>query len=515
MKLHAQPTKWLQYLGFATLLLCFATACKKETTAVPDPVVFTPGMAPDIVFYGLTDNNKLNVYNAKTPGTVDASVTISGLPAGEKLLSIDFRPATGQLYALGSSSRLYFIQLNNGTAVPVGTAAFSPSINSQIANIDFNPTVDRIRLVTNIGQNLRLHPETGATAAIDGTINGAGISVITSIAYTNSKAGAAMTELYDIDIMQQKLFKQNPPNDGTLAEVGNLGVKFTGKGGFDIHPESNAALATFTVNDKTRLYSLNLGMGAATYVNDITDNLIDIAIPSSPVAYAVDETNNLLIFDPTKPQTVVTKAITGLQAGEQVQGIDIRPATGQLYAFASSPNGAARLYVLNLSSGAAAAVGTGFMVNAAATSFGFDFNPTVDRIRLVSNSGQNLRLNPNDGTLAATDGNLNPGTPSVSGAAYTNNFSGATSTILYVLDGTKLYKQDPPNNGTLVEVSSLNVTGTTANGFDIGGRTGMAYALINNGTTTSVYTVNLTTGNATATGTFASKVRGFALGLGF
>jgi hypothetical protein len=32
----------------------------------------------------------------------------------------------------------------------------------------------------------------------------------------------------------------------------------------------------------------------------------------------------------------------------------------------------------------------------------------VDRIRVVSNTGQNLRLNPDLGTVAAIDGNLNP-----------------------------------------------------------------------------------------------------------
>jgi hypothetical protein len=499
-------------------LLLLATACTKNLaeTTIPEPPTFTPTTGPDQVFYGLTDDGKLNRYNAKSPGTVENSMTISGLASGEKLLSIDFRPATGQLYGLGSTSRLYVINLKDASAKALGTAAFTPALNAQLANIDFNPTVDRIRLVTTAGQNLRLHPETGAVAAVDGNINGGSApAAITSIAYTNSKAGAATTELYDIDIASAMLYKQNPPNDGTLAAVGPLGVLFAGKGGFDINPNNSVALATFTVTEKTRLYSINLTNGAATYINEIAANLVDIAIPTDPVVYAVDDMNNLLILEPTGTTAAISKAITGLGAGETVQGIDMRPANGQLYAFTTNNNGAGKLYAINLSSGAATAVGAGFMVNAAATHWGFDFNPTVDRIRLISNMGENYRLNPNDGTIAATDGMINPGNPMLTGAAYTNNFNGATTTVLYVMNSSKLFRQDPPNNGTLVEIANLGNMVDAGNGFDIGGNSDIAYVAGGTGTSTNIYRINLTTGAFTMTRSLNTRLRGFAVALGF
>lgn len=502
------------------LLVCtlglLVSGCYKElgnAGNIPESPTFTPANGPDITFYGLTDDGKLNRYNAKSPGTVENSLTITGIPAGEKVLSIDFRPATAQLYALASNSRLYVISLLDGAARQIGTG-FTPVLNSQIANIDFNPTVDRIRLVTHAGQNLRLHPETGASVATDGNINGGINPAITSIAYTNSRAGVTTTELFNIDVSQKKLYKQNPPNDGTLAEVGSLGIDFTGKGGFDISPDNTISLATFTQAGKTRLYTINLMSGAATYINEIAANLIDIAIPTPPVAYGVDDMNTLQIFDPSRPQMMISKPITGLGAGETVEGIDFRPANGELFAFTVTATGTGRLYKLNTSSGAAAAVGTGFMVGTAATAWAFDFNPTVDRIRLVSDAGLNLRLNPNDGTIAATDGNINPGTPLISGAAYTNNFNGTTSTLLYVMSGTKLFKQDPPNNGTLVEVGNIGVSLSSMNGFDIGGRSGIAYAVGTVGTNTNIYTVNLTTGAFTSTGSIAGRFRAFAVGLG-
>ncbi|MBL0884186.1 MAG: DUF4394 domain-containing protein [Chitinophagaceae bacterium] len=503
-------------LFLASMMGLLLSSCVKDlgdSDGIPEPPVFTTSTCPDIVFFGLTDDGKLNRYNAKAPGTVENTLTISGIPSGEKMISIDFRPATAQLYALASNSRLYIISLTDGVARPIGSG-FTPVLNSQIANIDFNPTVDRIRLVTHAGQNLRLHPETGASVATDGNINGGTNPAITSIAYTNSRAGVTTTELFNIDVSQKKLYKQNPPNDGTLAEVGSLGIDFVGKGGFDISPDNIVSLATFTQAGKTRLYTINLMSGNATYINEIAANLIDIAIPTPPVAYGVDEMNTLHIFDPSRPQMMISKPLTGLGTGETVEGIDFRPATGELFAFTVTTTGTGRLYKLNTSTGAAAAVGSGFMVGSTATAWAFDFNPTVDRIRLVSDAGLNLRLNPNDGTIAAIDGNINPGTPQISGAAYTNNFNGTTSTLLYVMSGTKLFKQDPPNNGTLVEVGNIGISLSSMNGFDIGGRSGMAYAVGTMGSTTHIYSVNLTTGAFTAMGSIPVRFRAFAVGLG-
>ena len=148
--------------------------------------------------------------------------------------------------------------------------------------------------------------------------------------------------------------------------------------------------------------------------------------------YAVTTTNVLLSFDSATPGTVTTiAAITGLQAGENILGIDLRPATGQLYGLGST----SRLYTISPVTGTATQVGSAGAFTLTGTAFGFDFNPVVDRIRVVSNADQNLRLNPNDGTLTAIDTNLafaagdpNQGAnPNVVALAYTNNFAGAGS----------------------------------------------------------------------------------------
>ncbi|GGH62969.1 hypothetical protein HNQ91_002627 [Filimonas zeae] len=492
------------------ITVAFLSSCKKNDDDTMD-------MGADFFFWGLTASNQLIKYNVKATQTPVETVNVTGLAAGEKLLSIDFRPATGQLYALSSNSRLYTIHLgtNKGSATVVGTAAFSPAISGTIASIDFNPTVDRIRLVTNSGQNLRLHPETGALAASDIAINGAAGAAVTGIAYTNSVAGATATTLFDIDVANRKLYKQIPPNDGKLVEVGTINADFTGQAGFDINADNSRILATFTASGTTRLYTLDTANAATRLAGTLSAAVIDIAIPSDAVAYAAGN-GQLQIFNPLAKTAITTKTVGGLGTGEVIAGIDFRPANGQLYGITLTPAGNfARLYTFNLGTGLATAVGSGFALTAGTTALGFDFNPTVDKIRLVTDLGQNLRLSPVDGTISNTDLTLNPATLLISGAAYTNSFAGAASTTLFVLNSTRLYKQDPPNNGVLTETGSLGVTAESTNGFDIGGTTNQGYALLTVAGATRLYTINTTTGMAAAGRDYPNKVTGFAVGGGF
>jgi len=480
-----------------------------EITGMPEEPTVSVG--PNLMAYGLTENNELVAFNANNPAMFTSKTAISGIAAGEKLMSIDFRPATGELYALSNASKLYIVNTATAASRTVSTTAFTPAIAGTIASIDFNPTVDRIRLVSNTGQNLRLNPENGALAAMDTSI--AASSSITGIAYTNSKSGASSTILYDLDMTSGKLFKQDPPNNGTLVEVGSLGISFTGQAAFDINPDNSTALMATTKDAKNNLYTLDLTNGKTTNIGALSQKVIDLAIPTDAVAYAIDASNTLQIFNPMKPDPVM-KAITGLQMGEGILGIDFRPLNGQLYALGSS----SRIYTINLGNGAATQVGSGTLSTPlVGTEFGFDFNPTVDRIRVVSDFGQNLRLNPMDGSVSGVDGVINPGTPALSSAAYSDNFAGTTTTSLFVIDHNtdKLYLQSPPNAGTLVERGALGINITSNNGFDIGSTSQKAYLVATVGTETKIYTVNTTSGAATAVSNYPNMVKGFTVGLGF
>ena len=136
--------------------------------------------------------------------------------------------------------------------------------------MDFNPVADRLRVIGNTGQSLRINVDTGATTT-DGALNRAGLApVVTAAAYTNSYAGTTATQLFDIDTASASLALQNPPNDGTLVNVGLLNVAVAGDAGFDIAGGANglalAALRT-TASGPSALYRIDLATGAAVLVN--------------------------------------------------------------------------------------------------------------------------------------------------------------------------------------------------------------------------------------------------------
>lgn len=229
---------------------------------------------------------------------------------------------------------------------------------------------------------------------------------------------------------------------------------------------------------------------------------------SALAIYGLTTTNSLVLFDSAAPGAVNSSvSVSGLNAGQSLLGIDFRPADGQLYGVSSD----SRIYTINTSSGLASVIGAAGAFTLSGTSFGFDFNPTVDRIRVTSNTEQNLRLNPITGGLAATDTNLAyaaadanaAANPNVVGSAYTNSFLGATTTTLFDIDSTLdiLTTQNPPNNGTLNTVGSLGFNTSDQVGFDIFFFGNQAFAsLTTPGAGSSLFNINLTTGAASAIG---------------
>src|SRR5882762_8230368 len=216
------------------LILLLANALVATVIAVSAPVSVAPAgaaVADRVTLIGLTTDDKLETFTTDGPGTVVTTVAVTGLAAGEHLVDIGFRPATAGLYGVGKTSRLYSINRTTGAATAVGSAVFTPGLTGTTFGIDFNPVVDRIRVVGDDGQNLRLQPDTGTVAATDNVLNyvpgdaaGATAPHVTGVAYTNGFSAASLTALYGIDSGRNTLVLQNPPNAGVLNTVGTLGV---------------------------------------------------------------------------------------------------------------------------------------------------------------------------------------------------------------------------------------------------------------------------------------------------
>jgi hypothetical protein len=230
---------------------------------------------------GIAANGRLVVFPSDDLDDVTV-VQVRGLQKNEELLGLDLRPATGELYALGSTSQLYTIDWQSGQATAVGVP-FSTLLAGEKFAFDFNPTVDRIRIMSDSGQNLRAHPVTGAIAFVDASLayaagdsGFASVPAVSACAYTNSDNDPATgTTLYDIDTARDVLVLQNPPNAGTLITVGALGVDVTGVAGFDIAVSTGTAYASLIVDvgnpkaQRASLYSIDLATGAATALGKI------------------------------------------------------------------------------------------------------------------------------------------------------------------------------------------------------------------------------------------------------
>lgn len=216
--------------------------------------------------YAVDSRALLLTFDTDLPSFITNIQLIRGLQPGESILGIDFRPANRKLYGLGSSSRLYVIDAETGAATPVGSGPFTPALDGTEFGFDFNPMVDRIRVVSNRGQNLRLHPDTGQAAATDLSLNYADNTApgVVSSAYTNSVAGATSTVLYGIDSRRKALVMQNPPNDGRLNVVGPLtNLDLSDVAGFDISPSTGRAfvVARLAGTNKCMFYEVHLATG--------------------------------------------------------------------------------------------------------------------------------------------------------------------------------------------------------------------------------------------------------------
>jgi Domain of unknown function (DUF4394)/FG-GAP-like repeat len=252
---------------------------------------------------------------------------------------------------------------------------------------------------------------------------------------------------------------------------------------------------------------------------------------SAETLFALIAPRSLVRFDSAAPDAILGGAlITGLAgtSGEVLVGIDFRPATRELYALSVDGAGAGRTYRIHPVSGVATLIGTiVFPLLSNGAVYGVDFNPVVDRIRVVNAFNENIRINPNNGSLAGDDPNLTytaPATGPLAAIAYDRSFAGTTLTTLFGIDrgSSRLVRiggvdgTPSPNLGVVTSVGALGVTvdaGTDA-GFDISGATGTAYAVLVVGGLYRLYTINLATAAATLVGTVADgslTVRGFAV----
>jgi hypothetical protein len=270
-----------------TLLAIGLTACSLSThagtDALPEPAA---ARARNHALWLLTQDQQLLKVASHAPARVVARVRVQGLAPGEQLRAIDFRVARGQLYGLSDQGRLYVIDPASGRSTALPQPLGQP-FEATDADIDFNPAVDRIRIVNRAGQNLRGHPDTGATAAVDpplayaqGDTQAGRTPCIQGAGYTYNKRDEKLTTNYAIDACSARLVTQGSiegqeplisPSTGQLFTVGALDLRAPlGLVSFDIADIDNAAyLVAAPAGRRQTLYRVDLTSGRSTAVGAI------------------------------------------------------------------------------------------------------------------------------------------------------------------------------------------------------------------------------------------------------
>lgn len=252
--------------------------------------VAAPAANADTI-YGLTSANRIVAFDAATPGTTISNRAITGLASGDTLLGLDRRPVDKQLYALGSSGNVYRLNATGAGYVATSLGAVSATLTGNSYGFDFNPTVDRLRVVSDANQNLRINPNTMPPGTIiDGalTLNGQSPFDLLAVAYTNSVAGATSTRLFGIDARSGGLVRSTNANAGTYVNVGLTGLPYQPFGlpldnaqmlGFDISANTGRGYFNFGSD----LYGINLATGAPTLLGSIgAGSLVGLAAGAVP-----------------------------------------------------------------------------------------------------------------------------------------------------------------------------------------------------------------------------------------
>ncbi|MGW6735431.1 DUF4394 domain-containing protein [Streptomyces sp. NPDC055013] len=250
--------------------------------------------APSLRAFGISgDGTLMATFRTDRPQVLDWVRVVTGLSGDTGLIGIDFRVQDGLMYGVGNKGGIYTIKTPPTTTDVVVTKVSQLQYALHGANfgVDFNPAADRLRVISDNGQNLRhnlndhstIQDLNLTTPPIEGTTKG-----VSAAAYTNNDLnGATATTLVDINTTTDQVVLQSPANNGTLAPTGSLGIDAGINAGMDIYSTlsggktvDNAAFASLTPYGAgtPSLYSINIFTGQATSVGQFPLNITDLAI---------------------------------------------------------------------------------------------------------------------------------------------------------------------------------------------------------------------------------------------
>jgi hypothetical protein len=250
------------------------------------------GEGSRLTILGLTYEQWLVQFRECDPDRLKKIGWVDGLQSPDTaLVGIDFRVQDGLLYGVGNGGGIYTI--DTYTAVATLVSQLTVDLDGTFFGVDFNPAADRLRIISDAGQNLAHNVNPGGTTAVNTVLNyPAPVNInpadgVTGAAYTNNDlSDTTGTTLFDIDTVRNQVAIQSPPAQGALVAVGSLTVDPYTPVGFDIYTDlrkgvafNNRGFASLYVGGKSGFYRVNVLTGQAFLINTFDEEVIEIAIP--------------------------------------------------------------------------------------------------------------------------------------------------------------------------------------------------------------------------------------------
>lgn len=236
---------------------------------------------------GLTADQGLVTFGVDRPGRVRPIGKVTGLQGDTRLIGLDFRVQDGKLYGVGDAGGVYTIVLRGAVATKV--SQLTVALDGTSFGVDFNPAADRLRIVSDAGQNLRHDVNTGGVTVADATLTAPPATTaatgVTGGAYTNNDLNADTgTTLFDLNTTADQIAIQAPANAGLLSPTGALGVDAGAEAGFDIYTGSDGSASGFAalqVGGRNVLYRISLLTGRADQLGRFPAavTVTDLALP--------------------------------------------------------------------------------------------------------------------------------------------------------------------------------------------------------------------------------------------
>ncbi|MBF9221062.1 DUF4394 domain-containing protein [Hymenobacter ruricola] len=364
-----------RYVWCAALLLAGTGAARAQAPAQATTLyglgTATQPIAPNSSLFfpagaAVGDQGIITFFTANAGGNAnpaDFPKKVVGVTPGQRLVGIDSRPLTGQLYGLGydptiafdptntvKNTQLYTVNVSTGAVTPVGGGVsldLGQPVNPLFVfniSFDFNPVADQIRVLSSNRNNYRLSPVNGSLIATDTPLAYSGGTPATpgvvTAAYTNSTIGSTSTTLYDLDKANGNILAvQSPPASGTLIN-NTPALVFNGFDnltnslalGLDIANNSTTgyliqtAVANGSGISPTNVFDVNLATGVVDNKRTVIPtaqsagfNVFDVAVPiappvcdapTSPAAGSITDTGASITFTANPSATNYTVAVT-------------------------------------------------------------------------------------------------------------------------------------------------------------------------------------------------------------